>query len=63
VADDAERGHHANLSDIAQPDVTTTRRVQQQVADAADAAVRLGRAPDDHVEDLLVLEQAAHLHA
>src|SRR5689334_1649771 len=52
-----------DLGDIVEADGAAVRRVDGEVADARQALADLRLAPDDHVENLLVLEQAAHLDA
>ena len=53
----------ADLRDIAQPDGPAARAVDQQVLDVLETAAGRRHALHDHVEDLLVLEQAADLDA
>ena len=53
----------ADVGDLAEPDEARVGRLDQQVLDAAQALAVLGRAPDDDLEDLLLLEQVADLDA
>jgi hypothetical protein len=55
--------HDAHVRDLAEAHVSPARGVDQQVAHAGDALPRLGHPLHHHVEDLLVLEDAADVDA
>ena len=59
TGDDALGGSDADVGHVPEVHLTAGGRVDQQVADAVQALSELRHAPDDHVEDLLILEQAA----
>ena len=59
VLDDRRGGPHPHGRHVAQADMTAVRGVDQQALDPGQARAGVRRAPDDHVEDLLVLEQVA----
>src|SRR5262245_42428653 len=48
---------------IPQTHVATTRRVNEQITDTADAVTSVGRAHHNHTEHLLCLEEAASFNA
>ena len=51
----------ANIGNLLEPHVTTTGRVNHQFFDVGQAAPHLGNAPDDDLENFLLLEQTANL--
>ncbi len=61
--DDVLRRRDAHVGHIAQPHVPAVGRVDQQVANAAQAVARLRRAPHVHVVGLAVPEDVADFFA
>src|SRR6185436_17665135 len=55
--DDGRAWHDPSVGHSAQSNVAAIWGVDEQIADAREAAPRARRTPDDHVEDLLLLEQ------